>query len=329
MNLEMERYITSSERFGVCFDLYGHATEVADLVSHCLQPFFRVAAGPNDGAIQVSYRVIHGTARAPLMQVDHKRRRMTCAGQTPIITAYTILRFIRSLTMSLAEHHGCFGFHSACVAIGDHGVLITGGKFAGKTTTLMAVLASGQAAFVSNDHVSIDSTGVAHGWPIAVGVRPGTVRLTPVLDHYVRTGSGLYPFVDRELWARYPHFSDGEASACRRKLEFEINELCGLFGVPVRAAATVKLIVVPEYTPGLAQPVIRRIEGDEALAVLRPQVRAGAMPPEGWPCPGPSCTPEPVLRQLVQTVPVVVLTHSEHTLNATAAVLASCLLPHG
>ena len=46
MNPGMERYVTSIERFGIYFDLYGDTAEIADLVSHRLQPFFRVVAGP-------------------------------------------------------------------------------------------------------------------------------------------------------------------------------------------------------------------------------------------------------------------------------------------
>ena len=104
----------------------------------------------------------------------------------------------------LLMEQGWLPFHSAACRWNDTGICILGGKFAGKTSTLINLLAQPGAGFVSNDTLFLRDGGTfleGCGFPNKAGLRIGALVANPKLVDWIdRTTDSFYPQIDAETF---------------------------------------------------------------------------------------------------------------------------------
>ncbi|MEK5415713.1 MULTISPECIES: hypothetical protein [unclassified Paenibacillus] len=89
------------------------------------------------------------------------------------------IRLVRDITRNEYLQLDMYYFHSAMVEYLDKGICIMGGKKSGKTSTVLTLLSSGVAGFISNDDLSIrieDGRVIGYGWPRSIAVRNDTLE---------------------------------------------------------------------------------------------------------------------------------------------------------
>ena len=158
-------------------------------------------------------------------------------GQTRLIATdgsrvrTALMRIIRGawvLGQSGLIVHGC-GLEK-----NGRGIVISGDKYAGKTTSLLSLCLRKGYNIVANDRLLL-SYGVARGIPTVVKLRPGTLKPFPEL---------------------------GELSV------FGVSDLARELRVSVQKEAAIKAIAFLSYDPSLREPHFRKLSRDEALEVL-------------------------------------------------------------
>ena len=108
--------------------------------------------------------------------------RLCLGGGRPGIDAFQV---IRGLLVGAGMRTGrLVPMHGAVLSLGGHGVLLAGGKDAGKTSFTLGLLSRGakDAALVANDKLLLDTVTLrAHGLPYAIAMQPGTLAQLPGL----------------------------------------------------------------------------------------------------------------------------------------------------
>lgn len=101
---------------------------------------------------------------------------------------FAAVRVVREQVRVGPSQTGWISLHAAAAEVGGGGVVLVGGKGAGKTTVLAHLLAAAGATFVANDWVRIGVAGggvggevEVHGMPTVVRVRAGSERWVPAL----------------------------------------------------------------------------------------------------------------------------------------------------
>lgn len=232
-------------------------------------------------------------------------REMAAAGQ------FSAMRFIRNTVYRHVISDGHLPFHAACVELNGCGLLIIGSKFAGKTTTAVALSAYAPVRIVSNDKVTIDTDLRVHGWPIAVGVRWGTVRLFPELDQYMRnTQSSRYPFMESADFEAYTVMPPDQLRSSTRKVKFAPAEFARLFRRELLDHTAPALIIIPNLDDSVASPRAERVSRTDALEHLKTQVLGPLTPASTG-----------VLEGLAAQAETFIISHNERTLRASAALI--------
>jgi hypothetical protein len=103
----------------------------------------------------------------------------------------TTMRVIRELGTIEALNQACLPVHGGAIAVNGQGIMFTGPRRAGKTTTLLRSLVQHQADFIANDRLFLDLRSVAavvRGMPTILKIRASTLFLLPRLhDSYRQT----------------------------------------------------------------------------------------------------------------------------------------------
>lgn len=118
--------------------------------------------------------------------------------------------------------------HGACVAKNDMGIIISGNKRAGKTTTMLNLLSKGYD-YICNDRIAIKKHGdeyVAVGIPFSMGITLNDSKKLFDISKFR---------IDKDC---------GED-----KVYIENNQVEDLFGVNMKSITNVKFIIVPQYNP--------------------------------------------------------------------------------
>jgi hypothetical protein len=170
----------------------------------------------------------------------------------------TVKRSLRNLMKLLFMEKGWVPFHSAACMWNDTGICILGGKFAGKTSTLVNLLAQPGARLVTNDTLFLRDGGTrleGCGFPNKAGLRIGALAAYPRLVDWIETTTdSFYPQIDaqtfRDIVATTPADELGSRS---EKIVLLSTELAEGFGVPIEHATAIELFLVVNFDPALEQ----------------------------------------------------------------------------
>ena len=168
----------------------------------------------------------------------------------------TVKRSLRNMMKLLFMEKGWLPFHSAACILNHTGICIIGGKFAGKTSTLVNLLAQPGARLVSNDNLFLRDGGPVLegcGFPNKAGLRIGALVAYPrLVDWIENTSDAFYPQMDgatfRYIVATTP------AAALRDRSEKIVllsTELAEQFDVPIDPVTAVELFLVVQFDPSL------------------------------------------------------------------------------
>jgi hypothetical protein len=168
----------------------------------------------------------------------------------------TVKRSLRNMVKLLLMEQGWLPFHSATCVWHDTGICILGGKFAGKTSTLVNLLARPGARFVSNDTVFLRDGGgrlEGCGFPNKAGLRIGALATYPRLVDWIETTTdSFYPQIDaqtfRDIVATTPANELGSRS---EKIVLLSTELAEQFDVRIQQVAALELFLVVHFDPSL------------------------------------------------------------------------------
>ena len=115
-----------------------------------------------------------------------------------------VKRSLRNWMKLLFMERGWLPFHSAACIWNDTGICILGGKYAGKTSTLVNLLARPGARLVTNDTLFLRDGGdvlEGCGFPNKAGLRIGALAAYPrLVDWIERTTDSFYPQIDAETF---------------------------------------------------------------------------------------------------------------------------------
>jgi len=170
----------------------------------------------------------------------------------------TVKRSLRNMMKLLFMEKGWLPFHSAACIWNDTGICILGGKFAGKTSTLVNLLARPGVRLVTNDNLFLRDGGTfleGCGFPNKAGLRIGVLAAYPrLVDWIERTTDSFYPQIDaetfRDIVATTPVDELGSRS---EKIVLLSTELAEGFDVPIEHVAAIELFLVVQFDPSLEQ----------------------------------------------------------------------------
>jgi hypothetical protein len=168
----------------------------------------------------------------------------------------TVKRSLRNLMKLLFIERGWLPFHSAACTWNDVGICILGGKFAGKTSTLLNLLDRPGARLVTNDNLFLRGGGArleGCGFPNKAGLRIGALAAYPRLVNWIeQTTDSFYPQIDaatfHDIVATTPADELGSRS---EKIVLLATELAEQFGVPIQHVTPIELFLVVRYDPSL------------------------------------------------------------------------------
>lgn len=205
-----------------------------------------------------------------------QRRLVFLAAGDPISQHMLTMRIMRSLFKYLLIERGWIPFHAACCISGDTAMCMTGDKFAGKTSTLINLLAAGDAQLVSNDKLMLraaDGVLAAGALPHKIGIRVGTFMADPMLRRWLAEAADTtYPKPQLADLDRITATTTAADLPSRTEKVFLMPyELAQLFGASVAAAAQPALVLIPIFTPGIERSELVPVGADEAAAYLATQ----------------------------------------------------------
>ncbi|MET3211848.1 UNVERIFIED_CONTAM: hypothetical protein ABIC26_004816 [Paenibacillus sp. PvR008] len=179
------------------------------------------------------------------------------------------MRLLRALVKVVHLKRGWTLFHAAACQLGDTGIGIVGDKRAGKTSTLLSLLTSEHAHFISNDKVLLqERTGALHvlGLPHKVGIRKQTLLRFPGLQAKIlQAGTTLYYEQNRQV-SSPGYVSPNETK--EPKIMLLPKEIAALSDTQIQYEGRIHLWVILIWRIELAQVEGRRLTSEEAASIL-------------------------------------------------------------
>lgn len=170
----------------------------------------------------------------------------------------TVKRSLRNLMKLLLMEKDWLPFHSAACVWNDTGICILGGKFAGKTTTLVNLLARPGAKFVSNDTLFLRDGGASLtgcGFPNKAGLRIGALSAYPNLVKWIETTTdSFYPQIDAETFHDIVATTPAEELGGRsEKIVLLSTEIAEQFNIPIEPVTSIDLVLIVHFDPSLEE----------------------------------------------------------------------------
>jgi hypothetical protein len=170
----------------------------------------------------------------------------------------TVKRSLRNMMKLLFMEKGWIPFHSAACVWNDVGICILGSKFAGKTSTLVNLLARPGAKLVTNDNLFLRDAGTrleGCGFPNKAGLRIGALAAYPRLMDWIETTTdSFYRQIDartvRDILATTPA---DELGSRPERIVLLSTELAEQFDVPIEHVAEIRLFLVVHFDPSLEE----------------------------------------------------------------------------
>jgi hypothetical protein len=170
----------------------------------------------------------------------------------------TVKRALRNMMKLLLVEQGWLPFHSAACMWNGTGICILGDKFAGKTSTLVNLLARPGARLVSNDNLFLRDGGThleGCGFPNNAGLRIGTLASYPsLMDRIEKTTDSFHPRIGAETFRDIvATTSADELASSSGKIVLLSTELAECLDVPIEHVAAIGLFLVVQFDPSLEQ----------------------------------------------------------------------------
>ena len=170
----------------------------------------------------------------------------------------TVKRSLRNMMKLLFMERGWLPFHAAACTWNDTGICIIGGKFAGKTSTLVNLLAQPGARLVTNDNLFLRDGGArleGCGFPNKAGLRIGAMVAYPrLVDWIEKTSDSFYPQIDAATFHDIVATTPADELGGRpEKIVLLSTELAEQFDVPIEHVTAVELVLVVQFDPSLQQ----------------------------------------------------------------------------
>ncbi|MBI4656532.1 MAG: hypothetical protein HY746_07290 [Elusimicrobia bacterium] len=195
---------------------------------------------------------------------------------------YIPMRVIRALISLLLANKGWFYFHSACLVYKGFGIGIIGNKLAGKTTCIMNLMYKNGYNLLSNDKIALEKKdGVvnAQGFPIAIGVRIGTIRLFSILRQTTQNTEYFNP--DTTI-KKYRHLTHFQLKDIDKKIFFLPKEIVSVFNVSIVPTAPIRLLLIPQYDNTLHKPKLIKLSQQKTKAILQNQYLPNICPEQNF-----------------------------------------------
>jgi hypothetical protein len=170
-------------------------------------------------------------------QILERRTRIIATEGSRVRTA--LLRIVRGawvLGQSGMIVHGCV------LEKNGNGIVVSGEKYAGKSTSLLSLCLNHGYDIVANDRLLLTKDGIARGIPTVVKLRTGTLRPFPEWRH----------LVDLPM--------------------FGVSDLARELKVSVRKEAAIKTLVLLRYDESVREPVFSKLSLAEAYELLQPNI---------------------------------------------------------
>ena len=190
----------------------------------------------------------------PYQALRVRRRRVAVLAPDDRETSHFVaIRILRILLVLEELRAGAVHVHASAVVRDGGAYLFVADKFGGKTTTMLGFLRDYGCGFLSNDQVLISpADGAVSGIPLAIGVRPNTLRLFPELLRHAEAGELGHPLRERE-----------------DKLIFSPGDLAAALGAPRVPHAELRAIVYLELDLHRRSLRVTPLGHDRAETVLR------------------------------------------------------------
>lgn len=138
---------------------------------------------------------LHEPVRDVYLRLDRRDVHLVGNGRSDQGRAM-LMRVVRELAVDRTLHSGGAILHACALATPEGVVVIAGTEGAGKTSTLLSILAQGCAGYVANDRIAVWVDGdavVGRGLPTLVGIRDGTFDLLAAIGERGRAAaSGIH-----------------------------------------------------------------------------------------------------------------------------------------
>jgi hypothetical protein len=169
-----------------------------------------------------------------------------------------VKRSLRNTMKLLLMEKGWLPFHSAACVWNDTGICILGGKFAGKTSTLVNLLTRPGARLVTNDNLFLRDEGTSIegcGFPNKAGLRIGALAAYPQLVDWIgQATDSFYPQIDAEDFRRIVATTPADELGGRpEKIVLLPTELAAQLDIPIQHVTPIELCLVVEFDPTLEQ----------------------------------------------------------------------------
>lgn len=174
-----------------------------------------------------------------LYQVSEKRRQTRLIASVGSRVRTALLRIVRAAW--LLGQPGLI-VHGCVLEKNGRGIVISGDKYAGKTTSLLNLCLKKGYDVVANDRLLLTESGWAKGVPTVVKLRSRTLEPFPELDH----------LKDVEI--------------------FGVQDLARALGVKVKQATKVTAFVFLNYDESAREPLFSKLSFDERRDLLNSQV---------------------------------------------------------
>jgi hypothetical protein len=186
------------------------------------------------------------------------RKVLVSSPGTPRDRQKTVKRSLRNMMKLLLVEQGWLPFHAAACRWNETGICILGGKFAGKTSTLVNLLAQPGARFVSNDNLFLRDGGTGLegcGFPNNAGLRIGTLLIYPALvDRIELAADPFHPRMAADaLRAVIATTPADELRSSPEKIVMLSTELAECLDVPIEHRTAVDLFLLVQFEASLEQ----------------------------------------------------------------------------
>jgi hypothetical protein len=263
------------------------------------------------------------------------RKLLIVSSGDPRVRREQELATIRALMKMLLIERGWLPLHAACCTKDGQGICIVGSKFAGKTSTLINLLARNGFHLVASDKLLLYDAGaqvLACGLPGKAGIRLDTVLCHPPLLHWLgKTTSPSFPHINVESIDEIAATTGGENLTMRKeKIHLLPAELTALFGVSIEAITPLKLFLFPIFDSSLQVSALVPLgEGKHRITSLMSNYLSPSRKGEGFLCHFFDASDEilkerlsSLLTRFLPDIPIYELYQSSHT-NAHSALLVA------
>jgi hypothetical protein len=183
------------------------------------------------------------------------------------------MQALRAVNKWLLLEQGWIPMHSACAAKNGRAICITGDKAAGKTSTLLNLLARNGCDLLAVDKFLIRDGGSrleVFGLPGKIGIRVGTALAQPqVLTWLAEATAPFFPHISPDEVLHIAATNTPEQLRTREeKIHLTPGELVALFDGSITRSAPLGLVLIPVFDLDVEASRLVRVDHEEAMRLL-------------------------------------------------------------